>query len=114
MNNDRFKFRAWDGEKMEYAGMERMGGWHEMMDHPIMRWTGLHDKKNQEIYESDIVYVAGLGLLTVVWGVAEWRFIDNDGFGYEYTDILEDVETVFGNVYENPDFVSEALEVWGG
>ena len=104
------KFRAWDTErkKMEYCGLARIGEYHELMEHPLMQFTGLKDKNSKEIYEGDIVkhqiyskfavkdleYFFSI-ILPDVW---KWGWYGNaDNLGFE----------VIGNLYENPELIEK-------
>ena len=102
------KFRAWDTEreKMEYCGLARIGEYHELMEHPIMQYTGLKDKNGREIYEGDVVkwpYYKKHKQGVVTWGTG--------GFWVPpYLDKLFQSEQmeVIGNIYVNPELIGEA------
>lgn len=58
------KFRAWNGEAMEYGGFSihascgiipAAGLTSAKEDSPLMQFSGLYDKGNNPIYEGDIV-----------------------------------------------------------
>lgn len=80
-------------------------------DFCIEQFTGLKDSEGREIHENDLVYVSGVGILQVKWDCcAYWGFINHslEQEHHDYQDIIEDLETVVGNIHQNP----ELLERW--
>lgn len=90
------KFRAWDGEIMQplfainsLSGKVIFNG--EVKDWPLMQFTGLKDKNGVDIYEDDVIYLAGYGNYT-----AEFPFIDL------YEGAAEnDIGAIVGNIHQN-------------
>lgn len=80
---------------------------NEKSRYELIQYTGLKDKNDKEIYEGDIVYIAGMGNSKVEWDRchAGWIF-DNRSQGCEYSDVIEDIETIIGNIYENPELLN--------
>jgi len=122
------KFRAWDkrlnemvysnkedvfyintkGAMFMYAVPKSESGLKTeyVIDYEIMQFTGLKDSKEKDIYEGDIIYVAGLGNCLVSWDKSDacWLFKQPES-SYGYQDILEDIERIVGNIYDNPELL---------
>ncbi len=126
-----FKFRAWDGEARKMYSPEGLEQ-PEIEDatkktiysylsfgvlciydfrakEPIelvpMQFTGWYDRKQNEIYEGDIVNIEGVNY-QVTWSDETAAFIllsdRTTTMGGEY---LSDVAEVIGNIYENPEYL---------
>ena len=92
------KFRAWSNGKMEpvfYLTDYHMICHTLSMDAEFMQYTGLKDKNGKEIYEGDVVYLAGYGDCLV-----EFPFMQLYQSSFE-----NDIGEVIGNIYAGPELV---------
>jgi uncharacterized phage protein (TIGR01671 family) len=119
------KFRAWRAVEMLYQEQEGTAHTAALFNriykqHPVMQFTGLKDKRNTEIYEDDILELEGKYTYKVVYEDAKFvlyhvkthaligtkwgdlhRMFDPDFHRYDFK--------VIGNIYENPDLISEKV-----
>lgn len=94
------KFRAWQDNQIitqplsnNYGAARFFGFFYE--DVPVMQYTGLKDNNGKEVYESDLIYIAGYGLYEVEFPFVELYEANCEG----------DIGEIKGNIYENPELL---------
>lgn len=113
----KIKFRAWDKidkqmfddfhldceENLSYIAD---GGCSDIGKHPLMQFTGLHDKNRNEIYEGDILRVnCRFNREDKFTGIVNFT---NGAWHIGYSDLYcfhvqpYDIE-IIGNIYESPE-----------
>ena len=127
--NDRFRFRAWDSEKliMHYdicslliiAKLEDVANYKYFT---LMQCTGLKDINGKLIYEGDICEYKYYDYekkykCTIIWSDEKGRWdckeIQNDTVIfdslYDMMDWMVSSFKVIGNIYENPELLKEEV-----
>ena len=112
--NRKIKFRMWNDydKKIIY--------WNELLESNLaniftmsqyskwlMQYTGFNDRSGKEIYENDIVYVAGEDKNAIIeWDEETARFIIHyDGWISDFDNYYGYELEVIGNIYDNPELL---------
>ena len=112
------KFRAWNGKAMISSELMETNSRFALVvglqtedfivlpkKYPLMQFVGLYDKKEQEIYEGDIVDGHVFGRCVVKYyqnSFVLWSLHKDFSRGY----VCENIE-VIGNMYENMELLNE-------
>jgi uncharacterized phage protein (TIGR01671 family) len=119
------KFRAWDKERKEMIGAERLihleGETTKQLKQSapfleLMQFTGLHDKNGKEIWEGDIVSLGEeghQGRYQIVFFdgsfCVDWHDVESKHryapIGNYCNDVFINCIEVIGNIYENPELL---------
>lgn len=121
------KFRVWDVENKEMLNVQELdfeptfyGGriairpdqyndYFDTEDMILMQYTGVNDRCGKEIYENDIVYVAGEDEnATIEWDEQTARFIIHfDGWIADFDNYYGKELEIMGDIYNNPELLGE-------
>ena len=121
------KFRVWDVENKEMLNVQELdfeptfyGGriairpdqyndYFDTEDMILMQYTGVNDRCGKEIYENDIVYVAGEDEnATIEWDEETARFVIHfDGWIADFDNYYGKELEIMGDIYNNPELLGE-------
>ncbi len=92
------KIRVWDFDTNEFVSTEGMDiSFFTSKRYHFMEYSGIKDSGGLNIYEGDIVYLAGLGNMEI-----EFPFID-----LYHSALEKDVGAILGNIYKNKDLLDD-------
>ena len=123
------KFRAWLKELNEIREVEYINFWKKMISFPnkfckeyylnadfdeidLMRYTGLKDKNEKEIYEGDIIKLRanhGIGVVKYYdeWGAFVVEYIKSKPLAVLGMNYYKENIEILGNIYENSELLGE-------
>lgn len=121
------KFRAWIKELNEIREVEYINFWKKMISFPnkfckeyylnadfdeidLMRYTGLKDKNEKEIYEGDIIKLRanhGIGVVKYYdeWGAFVVEYIKSKPLAVLGMNYYKENIEILGNIYENSELL---------
>ena len=98
------KYRAWDNFKNEWQDQAESGDFDFIdgleIDYDKERFILEQYTPIKDICEGDKVYIAGLGVCTIIFDGLTFEAVTPKGDIVELRDCLEDIEKVIGNIHE--------------
>ncbi len=92
------KFRVWDFDTNKFVSIKGMDmSFFMSKRYHFMENSEIKDSNGANIYEGDIVYLAGLGNMEI-----EFPFID-----LYHSALEKDVGAILGNIYENKELLDD-------
>lgn len=114
---ENIKFRVWDNVDYMSKPFTLLDVQRRLTqfthDCHVMQYTGLQDKKGNDIYEDDICTVAGIGLAIVeTCPYNGTQFKTLDGYDVPVIDCVaeDDDFEIVGNIHQNPELLSSAID----
>ena len=117
MEQNRYKFRAWDGEHMispDYITRDGKGHWIEnsipSTSSVLMQFTGLTDKNGVEVFEGDQLFICA-GYSSAV-EFQDGMFVSvykhpEDGETIPLIDAIGKDTYVIGNIHQQPNLIDK-------
>jgi hypothetical protein len=91
------------GDKFCFFESEPINDLFACRNFQVMQFTGLKDKNGVDIYEGDILYIAGQGKVIV-------KFPFFDLYERVYCGDSDDIENIIGNIYEHKFLLDKKLK----
>ncbi len=104
-----YLFRIWDDAYILWGTTNEIPNMIKVDPSTIGQYTGLTDKNGVKIFEGDIVIINGSEEpLYVVFDNFSWQLVSKKHKFRYYKHRLEteDVYTVIGNIYDNPELIA--------
>lgn len=116
------KFRAWIPKENRMFTMYNEGFFAHCDNNPdyiVMQFTGLLDKSGVGIYEGDIVkwnHGVGeddIGVNEIIFQLGSFGLDDGGYIGYDMEALSHGITEVIGNIYSNPELLSDLFAIEG-
>ena len=104
------KFRAWQLNEFYYFSIPQDDLEGVLGSAVVTQYTGLKDKKGEEIYEGDVLKYIYYDNFTVSVGMVTWLeggFFINGDFNEWLCEGYCDEMEIIGNIYEHPDLLGK-------
>ena len=97
-------------EHMTDWGLPNTFGLYEIDPDTLCQYTGIDDKKDNKIWENDIVKAYN-DVYTVKWNELSFRYeLKSDGFDCELGHFFDDELKVIGNIFDNKEILEGGNE----
>lgn len=88
--------------KIDFSKKTPISDWS---DNELMQYTGLNDNDGDEIFEGDIVYIAGTGNMQVLFDMSAWCFMNKNNIYFFNEMEWDNVGKVVGNIHQNKNLI---------